>query len=925
MLSRLGLVGALIMALSAIGAPRAAHAQEESDAALRLLEMMTPEERVGQLFLITVQGAAPGEGDPYVELIRQYHISGVILRAENDNFGGAEALPAQVQALVTALQRAALEESQGAGEPLDGEGRPIYLPLLIAVRQDGGGAPYSSILSGLSETPSAMAIGATWKPELAFQVGQVVGRELAALGINVILGPSLDVLEDPRIVGPGGLGVASFGGDPYWVALMGEAYIRGLHEGAQGRLGVIAKHFPGLGGADRPAAEEVATIRKSIEQLRQIELVPFFRVTKGAPGNDPSIADGLLTANIRYQGFQGNIRATTRPVSLDRDAFEELLRLEALSSWRSGGGVTMSDALGSLAIRRFVGSLGQTYKAHLVARDAFLAGNDLLFMADVQSDGDPDELTSIVATLEFFIQKYQEDQVFAQRVDEAVLRILRLKMRIFGEGFSAGRVFPRAEDLDGLGEGEAISVEVARVAATLISPAQMDLAEAVGAPDIRQRILFLSDARPVHQCSTCQVKAAIPVGALENAVLRLYGPRAAAQVGGWNITSYSLADLANYLGAPAQGAAIPAVVDPQTFEADLLAADWIVFSTLRHEPGVYGSDALKLFLNERPDLVRGKKVVVFAHDVPYELDATDISKLDLYYGLYARTDAFVEHAARLLFQEARAEGHSPVSIPGIGYDLIEVLRPDPEQVIGLRVVREDEGESDGPQTYLTGEIVSLQTGIILDHNGNPVPDGTPVEFILSYQTEELLPARFVTITQSGAARIALTLDRPGVLSVRVEAPPARLSDQIQINVIGEVGTFPTPELPPTPPGPTPEPSPEPTQTPLPEGAAQGEGARPMPIGLGGLVLGLAGVGIVAGSAFVVAGRTRLLRGLRVRWALLGMIGGLLGYDYLALRLPGSEPLWNGLGIAAGAIMAVITGTLLLGLATLREARRWRGK
>ena len=46
---------------------------------------------------------------------------------------------------------------------------------------------------------------------------------------------------------------------------------------------------------------------------------------------------------------------------------------------------------------------------------------------------------------------------------------------------------------------------------------------------------------------------------------------------------------------------------------------------------------------------RSKRVVVFAHDVPYELDATDISKLDTYYALYGASPSFVSLAARLLF------------------------------------------------------------------------------------------------------------------------------------------------------------------------------------------------------------------------------------------------------------------------------------
>ena len=95
----------------------------------------------------------------------------------------------------------------------------------------------------------------------------------------------------------------------------------------------MAKHFPGRGGSDRPLEEEVATVRKSLEQLKQIELAPFFAVT-GSSEDPSAITDGLLVSHIRYQGFQGNIRVTTRPVSFDPTALSQILTLPQFSSWR---------------------------------------------------------------------------------------------------------------------------------------------------------------------------------------------------------------------------------------------------------------------------------------------------------------------------------------------------------------------------------------------------------------------------------------------------------------------------------------------------------------------------------------------------------------------------------------------------------------
>ncbi|MCJ7708333.1 MAG: hypothetical protein MUO38_12035, partial [Anaerolineales bacterium] len=589
------------------------------DAASDLLSRMTPEERVGQLVLVTFHGSAPRPDDPIFDLIANGHISGVVLRARNDNFVDAPATLATVQALIASLQSAEYAASQQS--PSDQEPGsshvPVYVPLFVGISQEGDGSPYSEILSGMTNIPSEMAIGATWDPTLAQSVGEILGRELEALGFNLLLGPSLDVLEDPRPEGTGDLGVRTFGGDPFWVSLMGEAYITGVHTGSGGRVAVVAKHFPGHGGSDRPRDEEVATVRKSLEELERIELAPFFAVTGAAPGEDPGTTDALLRAHIRYQGFQDNIRATTRPVSLDPQAFEELMALGPLATWRAGGGVTISDSLGSRAIRRFYDPREETFRGHLVARDAFLAGNDLLYLSNFQSTGDPDEATSIRAVLAFFAQKYQEDSLFAQRVDEAVLRILRLKLRLYGGSFAISRVLTREEDLVEIGRGQEVVDQVARAGATLISPTLGELQDRIGAaPRMGERIVFITDVRLASQCSSCQPVPTMDVRALESTVLRLYGPSAAGEVGGWNLASYTMADLAAYLGEPAPASLGLAITPAETLGEALETAQWLVFSVMGSTETAYGSDALKLLLDRRPDLAQRARLVVFSFGPP---------------------------------------------------------------------------------------------------------------------------------------------------------------------------------------------------------------------------------------------------------------------------------------------------------------------
>jgi len=886
-LSTLAWFGAALAALTAAPPP---------DLAEDLLSQMTPEQRVGQLFLVTFRGASPNEDDPIFGLIRDQYIGGVVLRRAEDNFvGPPDTLPA-ARALTSALQTASYEAAAGS------EGSVAYIPLLIGLSQEGNGPPYSEIMSDLSELPSQMAIGATWDPGFARQVGERLGTELASLGFNLLLGPSLDVLVDPTQLALADLGVRTFGGDSYWVSVMGRAFIEGVHLGSQGRLGVVPQHFPGLGGTDRPIREEISTVRKSLVQLQQIELEPFFAVTAAGPGEDPAIADGLLTGHIRYQGFQGNIRDTTRPIGLDPDAFGQLMALDPFAAWRQAGGVTVSDELGAAALRRFYDSLGQSFRGHLTARDAFLAGNDLLYLSEFRSDADPDQLTTVQNTLGFFAEKYRDDALFAQRVDESVLRILRLKLRLYGGTFELDRVIPPAEVQEPAGPSD-LALQVARAAAALLDPTAAELQGLIAAPpEIGERIVFVTDVRHYRQCSSCEQIEGIGRTALETKVLALYGTRAAGQVGAWNLTSLTMADLVRYLGqAPPGVPAIP-ILAAEEVDAIIRPADWLIFVTLKSDPNVYGSSALKLLLDNRPELVLNKNVVVFAMDVPYDLGPTDISKIDLYYALYGKSSAFVEMAARLLFQEISAVGAPPVSVPGIGYDLIEITSPDPDQLISLAIQREAEVTEAAPG-YAIGDAVAVRSGLILDHNGHPVPDRTPVEFVVSYQEEGISTTHEAT-TLDGFATASFTLDRLGNLTIVARSEPAQLSEILQLNVQEGIVTVITPTMEPTAtqaPSATPDPA---TPTPT---TGTGEATTPnedgQSVGLAELGLALASV---AGLA-VVGQRMFVRQGLAgVRAVLLIVIGGLVGYDYLALGFPGSRELLGSSGVL-GALMLTVLG------------------
>ncbi len=870
-----------------------------------ILAQMGPEERVGQLFLVTFSGSDVGPGSDVARLITEYHVGGVVLLAQNDNFTAEDDLPAQVYALTTSLQQLAAHVPPEGGEESNETPTPttevgVYVPLFIATEYEGSNPSYTQWQSGVTPLPSSMALGATWNPTLTEATARIVGQELSALGINMLLGPSADVVETPQPFTAGDLGTRVFGGEPFWVAQMTAAYVAGVHQGSEGRVAVVPRHFPGYGGADRLATVEIPTVRRSLDQLIQSDLKPFYAVT-GNASNPQAVADGLLVGHIRYQGFQGdNPRLTTRPISLDAAALPVLLGLKPIADWRAAGGLIISDALGLRGVRRFYDPQERVFSGRQVALDAFNAGNDLLYMGNLGTGLPSDQTAAVIDTIGFFVQRYRSDLDFQRQVDDAVRRILRKKLDLYGH-FALDVVIPDPTGLEALGTQSETTFEVARNAVTLLSPSQADLPT----PQRGQDIVIFTDTRTVQQCSTCRRRPLIAVDAMRAAILRSYGPEATGLISLANIYSYSLEDLASYFdfGGLAPPPAEGETPQPNSLSFALDTAEWVIFLMLDVSPDVPASNALKRFLAD-PPVGLDTHIVVMAMGAPYYLDSTEISKLTAYYALYSYTPPFVEVAARALFGGVTLVGAPPVSIGGVNYDILRATSPDPDQVISLTYTVERPGDNrtpaptPGEPAVGQGDTLRLSTGPILDRNGHLVPDGTPVEFVLNYSDgmRDVQP----TVTLGGVAQTSILLSRPGELRITVSSGEARSSETVQL-VVPDTGRAPVIILPPDV---TPTSTAAPTRTPVPRPTTQPEvtlqaTAPPetsLPrnsvtfahLFLASLGLTLLGMGVFA-IGFVLRD---INRGLL--FALPTLIFGLLAYNYYALLLPGAE-VWRNLG------------------------------
>lgn len=939
--------------------PQAAEGDQVVASALdELVSHMSTADKVGQLMLVSFRGSTAGAGSEVARLVQELRVGGVVIAPEYENLTNESPVPEQVQVLTNSLQRLAFSPSEPVTitqtlpltftAPAPEATLQITptaevlstvvtitqqitfsaqeIPLFVAVLQEGDGYPFTALRQGFTDLPGPMALGATWREDLAADIGRVVGQELAAVGVNMLLGPSLDVLAEPRSSTGDNLGTRVFGGDPYWVGQMGRAYIAGVHEGSNWRVATVAKHLPGLGASDRSLEEEVATVDKSLQDLRLIELPPFFAVT----GTDvlTDTTDGLMTAHIRYRGFQGNIRYVTPPISLHAQGLEQILSQEELALWRLNGGLLVSDSLGVPAIRRYFSPNLDSFPHKQIALDAFQAGNDVLQLTRFSlTDSWDQQMRNVEDTILFFRSRYDSDAAFRGRVDQAVRRILQLKMRLY----PSFEIESCSVDEGGLGDlraSQARTAAVAQLAATLLYPSRDELALRMPrAPRADESILIFTDAREAQECELCPPFYLLDPNRIRDTLLRLYGPQATGQVSAEQIRSFTFAQLQSYLSGGKPDLA-----------AYLKEAGLIVFGMLDHAPGPEpSSSALKLFLREYASTPDTQKLIVLAYQAPYYLDTTEVSKLTAYYGLYGKTEAAIEASIRALFLEFTPTGKAPVTVEGVGYDLNRQLSPDPGQVI--QVLPEEKPvsakETPEPLNLQVGDPLNVRTSVIRDRNGNAVPDLSVVVFQFVYQGVGL-GGQMEAYTVNGVASATITLEREGELQITATSDPAKTSIPLVVRLSGGVSQILTPTPAPTltpEPSPTPSPSPtsEPTPSPTPgTPGTVGAEQEPLPpeprLRWPDLVLALAGMAGAAGVVRATAERAKLEArrwNPPLRLALWSGVCGLIGYLVYGLGLPGTAFLGPLPAGVRGLLIGLTCGILPLGAIPWLRSRRLR--
>lgn len=272
------------------------------------------------------------------------------------------------------LEAIAKETSQGEVEPL------------IATAQEGGN--YRSLVD-LPPSERAIEIGDRGDPELARRWGEETAAALKDVGITLNLAPVADIatLDSP-------IADRAFSDDPATTSTMTGAAVRGCREGG---IACAVSHFPGEGGVNESTAQGPGSVSIDRATLAERELPPFeAAVAEGVPA--------IVVSHALYSAYD-----PVTPAALSPPIYDELLRGQLAFE-----GVAITDDLQAGAIRAGL-------RAEDAAVTAIAAG------ADVVQISDPAAARRAAAAL---LGALGDGTVSAERVDEAVARVLTLKAQL---------------------------------------------------------------------------------------------------------------------------------------------------------------------------------------------------------------------------------------------------------------------------------------------------------------------------------------------------------------------------------------------------------------------------------------------------------------------------------------------------------------
>lgn len=342
-----------------------------------VLGKMSLREKVGQLFIVRPEALAENSNaetapatdrvdDAVISRIEEYPVGGIALFSRN--ITSAEQLPMFISDLQNSSK----------------------YPLFIAVDEEGGRVARiaNSGYFDVASYKSMEDIGKAGDASKAEEVGRQIGLYLKELGFNLDFAPVADTNTNPQNIV---IGDRSYGSDPALVARMVSAQLDGMHD--SGIMGTL-KHFPGHGDTKDDTHSGYVSIEKTWDELKECELVPFITALPKA--------DMVMVSHITAV----NVTSDKLPTSMSETMITGKLRNEL-----GYDGVIITDAMA-------MGAVADNYTSADAAVTAVKAGVDIVLMTQNLDEAFNGVMNAVT-----------DGEISMKRLDESVMRILKLKAR----------------------------------------------------------------------------------------------------------------------------------------------------------------------------------------------------------------------------------------------------------------------------------------------------------------------------------------------------------------------------------------------------------------------------------------------------------------------------------------------------------------
>lgn len=288
-----------------------------------LLNTMSIDEKIGQLFNISAYSNENINQEEVEKLINEYHVGGLTF------FQGAISKQLELTNHYQSLSK---------------------IPLMVAMDAEWGMAMR---IDSVVKYPWQMTLGAIQDNALIYQMGKDIAEQMRRIGVNVSFSPVVDINNNPDnpIIN-----ARSFGEDRKNVAQKGIAYMQGLQDG---KVLACAKHFPGHGDTDSDSHKTLPLIDKTKKQMDSLEIYPFKQLIKKGVGS-------VMVAHLNIPAYSESVNY---PSSLNPELVSNVLRNEL-----GFKGLTFTDGLNMSGVSKNLSSEEVDLKA-------IMAGNDILLLS----------------------------------------------------------------------------------------------------------------------------------------------------------------------------------------------------------------------------------------------------------------------------------------------------------------------------------------------------------------------------------------------------------------------------------------------------------------------------------------------------------------------------------------------------------------